>query len=223
MIIYKTTNLLNNKIYIGQDSKNNKYYMGSGKLITQAIKKYGRENFIKEILCECASKEELNQKEIYWINELNATNRKIGYNITKGGEGARNFGNKNGAWGKSPKQRLIEKYGKEIGLQKYEKFCLRQTEKLKSNNPMKGKNWQDMWREKYKDAAEGMIQEVLQNVANKCKGPNPKKGSPGKKNPMHGRSVYDVWLVKFGKEIADQKLEAFKQKCRDRYTKPIMN
>ena len=99
----------------------------------------------------------------------------------------------------------------------------RQKAKLKSNNPMKGKNWQDMWREKYKDAADGMIQEVLQKVANKCKGSNPKKGSPGKKNPMYGKSVYDVWLIKFGKEIADQKLEAFRQKCRDRYAKPITN
>jgi len=222
MIIYKITNLLNNKIYIGQDSKNNKYYFGSGRLIKQAIKKYGKENFTKEILCECSTKEELNQKEVYWINQLKATDRKVGYNMAPGGTGAL-LGENNSAWGKSPKQRLIEKYGEKEGLKRYDLFVERQKAKLKSNNPMKGKNWQDVWREKYKDAAEGMIQEVLQKAANKCKGPNPKKGSPGEKNPMHGRSVYDVWLVKFGKEIADQKLEAFKQKCRDRYTKPIFH
>lgn len=42
MQIYKTTNLINSKIYIGQDSKNNLSYLGSGKLIKQAINKYGR-------------------------------------------------------------------------------------------------------------------------------------------------------------------------------------
>ena len=62
MIIYKTTNLTTGKIYVGQDSKNNPNYFGSGKYIFRSIKKYGKENFKKEILCECNSKEELNEK-----------------------------------------------------------------------------------------------------------------------------------------------------------------
>lgn len=40
MIIYKTTNLINNKIYIGQDKNNNPKYLGSGDLLKKAIKKY---------------------------------------------------------------------------------------------------------------------------------------------------------------------------------------
>ena len=56
MIIYKTTNLINNKIYIGQDSRNNPYYYGSGTIITLAIKKYGKNNFKKEILETCNNK-----------------------------------------------------------------------------------------------------------------------------------------------------------------------
>lgn len=47
MVIYKTTNLINGKIYIGQDSKDRPNYYGSGKLIHRAIKKYGKENFKK--------------------------------------------------------------------------------------------------------------------------------------------------------------------------------
>ena len=47
MIIYKTTNLVNKKIYIGQDSKNNPEYLGSGAIVKKAIKKYGKENFKK--------------------------------------------------------------------------------------------------------------------------------------------------------------------------------
>jgi hypothetical protein len=65
MIIYKTTNLINGKIYIGKDSKNNSKYLGSGLLLKRAILKYGKENFKKEILEECSSIEELNQREIF--------------------------------------------------------------------------------------------------------------------------------------------------------------
>jgi group I intron endonuclease len=87
MYIYKTINLTNNKIYIGQTSKNNEDYFGSGPIILKAIKKYGKQNFKKEILEECKTKEETNSKEIYWINFYNSTNRMIGYNISKGGNG----------------------------------------------------------------------------------------------------------------------------------------
>ena len=85
MIVYKTTNLINGKIYVGQDSHNDSNYLGSGKILKQAINKYGRQNFQKETLCECKTKEELNEKEIYWIKKLNSQNRNIGYNITDGG------------------------------------------------------------------------------------------------------------------------------------------
>ena len=85
MIIYKTTNLINGKFYIGQDSGNNPKYIGSGLLLTKAIKKYGRENFKKEVLEFCTNKEELNNKEKFWISFLSATT--IGYNIAEGGAG----------------------------------------------------------------------------------------------------------------------------------------
>lgn len=48
MIIYKTTNKINGKIYVGLDTKNNPKYLGSGKIIKFAIKKYGKENFEKK-------------------------------------------------------------------------------------------------------------------------------------------------------------------------------
>jgi len=75
-------NKLNNKFYIGKDKNNNPNYLGSGKLIKRAIKKYGKENFKKEILEECKTDDELNKREIYWINKL-----KPKYNIAKGGNG----------------------------------------------------------------------------------------------------------------------------------------
>jgi group I intron endonuclease len=87
MIIYKTTNIINNKIYIGQDKFNNPKYLGSGLKLKRAILKYGVENFKKEILELCSSKDELNNKEKFWIKELNATDNSIGYNIVDGGQG----------------------------------------------------------------------------------------------------------------------------------------
>ncbi len=48
---------------------------------------------------------------------------------------------------------------------------------------------------------------------------NKSKGLPGEKNPMAGRSFYDVWVSKHGKEIADIKLEEFKEKRRNRLNK----
>ncbi|MFN7656402.1 MAG: NUMOD3 domain-containing DNA-binding protein [bacterium] len=83
MIIYKTTNLLNNKIYVGQSKNDDDHYLGSGTYITKAIKKYGKSNFKKEILERCSTHEELNSRELYWIDKLNSTDRSIGYNVSR--------------------------------------------------------------------------------------------------------------------------------------------
>lgn len=90
MIVYKTTNLINGKFYIGKQASNSKWYLGSGKALKSAIAKYGRSNFKKEILEECSSLEELSEREKFWIAELNAIEK--GYNIAEGGSGGRTFG-----------------------------------------------------------------------------------------------------------------------------------
>lgn len=87
MVIYKTTNILNGKIYIGKNKINNSNYLGSGKILKESIKKYGREFFIKEIIEECYNIETLNIREIFWINHYNSIDRNVGYNISKGGDG----------------------------------------------------------------------------------------------------------------------------------------
>jgi hypothetical protein len=87
MIIYKTTNLINGKIYVGKDVKNNHSYIGSGFIFRISVEKYGKENFKKEILEYCHTIEELNKKEKYWIKTLNSTDKNIGYNIMEGGQG----------------------------------------------------------------------------------------------------------------------------------------
>ena len=89
MIVYKTTNLVNNKIYIGKSKYNRKSYLGSGLILKKAIKKYGKENFKKEIIEKCKTDFEVNKKEKYWIKHYNSTNRTIGYNIHTGGQGGK--------------------------------------------------------------------------------------------------------------------------------------
>lgn len=85
MLIYKTTNQLNGKIYVGQDSKNDDTYYGSGKYFKRALKKYGKENFKKEILEYCSTKKELDEREVFWITNLNSI--EDGYNFATGGQG----------------------------------------------------------------------------------------------------------------------------------------
>jgi group I intron endonuclease len=89
MYIYKTTNLLNGKIYIGQHidkSKKIDNYLGSGTILQLAIKKYGENNFRKEILEYCEYSDKLNSREVFWISEYKSTNLDIGYNLTDGGD-----------------------------------------------------------------------------------------------------------------------------------------
>lgn len=87
--IYKITNVLNGKIYVGKRTTDiiEDGYLGSGIKINNSIKKYGREYFKREILEFCETKEELNEREIFWIKELNSRDKNIGYNIAKGGDG----------------------------------------------------------------------------------------------------------------------------------------
>lgn len=94
-VIYKITNLINDKVYIGQTTKNRQgyeYYFGSGKLIKDSIKKYGKENFKREILkenihCQTA----LDLYEQIYIKKYNSQNMKLGYNLSNGGYGTNGY------------------------------------------------------------------------------------------------------------------------------------
>ncbi len=118
MIIYKTTNLINGKYYIGKDEKNNPEYLGSGKILKFAIKKYGIENFKKEILEICKTRDELNEREVFWINSLSATT--LGYNITDGGTGGRTKFNRIYQFDKSGV--LIKEWGSAAEINRVLKF-----------------------------------------------------------------------------------------------------
>jgi hypothetical protein len=94
MIIYKATNKINGKCYVGQTTRELKvrkrHHLNSkedGNYFHNALYKYGPENFQWEVLCECESKEELNEMEFHYIKQYNSSWKESGYNLTEGGEG----------------------------------------------------------------------------------------------------------------------------------------
>lgn len=87
-IIYKITNTINHKVYIGkhQTGDLNDGYMGSGKLIRRAINKYGIDNFIKEVLHVFDNELDMNNMEATIVDE-NFCKSENNYNLCPGGNG----------------------------------------------------------------------------------------------------------------------------------------
>ena len=87
-IIYKTTCIVNQKYYIGCHATDNidDGYLGSGTLLKRAIKKYGKENFTREILLYLSNSTDMFNKEKTLVNE-SIVNDKTSYNLVIGGSG----------------------------------------------------------------------------------------------------------------------------------------
>jgi hypothetical protein len=189
--IYKITNLMNRKCYIGQTTQEYSAYIQKHfkramreydilkeskgkKYFYNAIRKYGKENFKIEILGFCHSLEELNEAEIesIWLfrsygsdgeNEDNL----YGYNRTLGGYGC--LANSNPGHKRKGKS-LEEFYGKDKAL------CIesKRTKTISNRSPERKK-------------------EIHNNMG-------------GTKHHSYGTGGnYEIWLKKFGKEVADEK------------------
>ena len=133
MIIYKLTNTINNKFYIGVTTGNLKrrlrsHFNKTGKYLSSAIKKYGKKNFIIEQIDSAKTNEELDRKEITYIKKL-----KPHYNLTNGG---RTFFHHNNQTKKIISEyQMVAKKGNQYRLGK-----IHTTEtKEKISNSMKGK------------------------------------------------------------------------------------
>lgn len=143
MIIYKTTNLVNGKIYIGYDTKNRPNYYGSGTHYKRAEKKYGKENFRKATIDFTDDFNELCLKETFWIDFYDARNPVIGYNIQPGGQGSHLFGESNGMFGRRHTEIAITKMKKN------------RRSLAGENNPMYGKHFSDESKKKIRSAFSG--------------------------------------------------------------------
>lgn len=98
MIIYKITNKLNGKSYIGQTIKSVevrfKQHCKTESILGRAIRKYGENNFEIETLQKAKSKEEMDLLEKEYIEKYDSF--KNGYNVTEDGQGT--FDNKKSRW-----------------------------------------------------------------------------------------------------------------------------
>lgn len=120
MLIYKITNIVNGKFYIGKTTKSieerfrrhtyNLKYKNKLTYLYKSFKKYGIDKFTIEHIDSATSIKELNDKEIYWINLL-----KPQYNLTSGGEGGDTSSSEN--WkkafleGRTRPKTLVPSYG----------------------------------------------------------------------------------------------------------------
>ena len=174
-LIYRTTNAKNGKIYIGKHSTKDPYddYMGSGKGIMRALKKYGIGNFTKEILY-CFT----NEKEAYLKEEELVTqefiDRNDTYNIMLGGKGMQS-GENHPMYGKHQSKETIDKRSKALSGEK---------------NPMYGKHHTQEAKEKISKASKERKYtiETREKISKAHIGEkNPMYGMTGEKNPMYGK------------------------------------
>ena len=95
--IYKITDTLNNKIYIGQTGKpdyrwyqHRSYAKGDKpqQYIHRAMAKYGIDNFTFDIIATCQSQENVDEVESILIQQYNSQDKQFGYNIKSGGNNA---------------------------------------------------------------------------------------------------------------------------------------
>lgn len=96
-LIYKIINKINGKIYVGKTNDFNRRmaeHKRANLYVDKAIRKHGWENFIVEVLEECETPEQLNEREIFWIAELNSKSPN-GYNLTDGGDGGKTCSGEN--------------------------------------------------------------------------------------------------------------------------------
>lgn len=123
MIIYKVTNKVSGKIYVGQTihslEKRRKQHEESAlggyneMVFGRALKKYGVENFEWEIIDTAETVDELNEKEIYWIDKLESLiDYGHGYNCNKGGKNGKHSEYTKKAIGDAQRGELNHAYGK---------------------------------------------------------------------------------------------------------------
>lgn len=150
--IYKTTNIINGKFYIGKHQTNdlNDGYLGSGKLLKRAIAKYGIENFHKEILHICKDEKHMNLLESILV----VPDPEVNYNLCEGGKGGWGYINQELSDYMRPKR--IENLKKAYTIEAIAKGHKSRSETMSQNHRLgkirydtfTGKSHTDEWKQK---------------------------------------------------------------------------
>lgn len=169
-------------MYIGLCTREDPNYLGSGKLIKQAIKKYGKNNFSREILEECEDFDLLCEREIYWIDKYNAVESDNYYNLSYGGNGGDPKLMKEYWAGLTEEQRKVARNWKPhfVGLNQSGDRHISKidpTWKDKVSSAVKH-SWENYTEEERKERGK-IISESRKRIGS----------AKGKKNPMYGRSA----------------------------------
>lgn len=215
--VYKITNLINNKIYIGVHKTKDldDGYMGSGVAINRATTKYGLENFKKEYLAIFDNVDDMYNMETQLVNEdfVNDSNT---YNMKLGGTGSWDFVNNNEELRKKKNKKarenanktMLKKYGE--SYQEYLTKCVKESHKHRTP-------------ESYKEAAIKAAQTMLERYGTlgtfdgrshseetKRKMSRAKKGKGlGTKNSQHGTCWIFSEKHKQSKKIKIEELDSY--------------
>ena len=152
-IVYLTTCLANGKIYVGQTTSSDPLYIGSGRKIIDAVKRYGIDSFKRETLKECDNQKQLDAWELVFIKKLRATDPKIGYNILPGS--ATGFGQVNPAKLPEVRKRMSKK-AKLRGSNRTGTHHSEEAKRKMSKARQKYKHLDEEWKEKISESCKGI-------------------------------------------------------------------
>jgi len=223
MYIYKITNLISKKVYIGQTIhqiseriKGHFCYKTKPKsYISKAIKKHGKENFIVECIDTALDQIELDSKEIFWIRTYLATNSKFGYNLRQGGNGGKLHEETKIKIRKKRALQIIEK-GKKHNFSKEGLESMRDKNKLRK--PMKDKKHSLESRKKMSEKRKGV---EPWNKGLKTKDLIGKKVSNGRKKYFKNEGV--VWNKGLTKETSEFVKKGSEKTGKSKKGKPSWN
>lgn len=196
--VYKTTNLLNGKVYVGKHTTDNPNdeYLGSGLALIKAIAKYGKENFVKEILGIFESEDEAYLYESSIVT-LDFMKRSDTYNAKPGGRGAKS----------GTEHSMYDRRGE--------------------NNPMFGRKHSEETRKKLSERASNRSEETKKKISESQQGEKHffygkkrpehsrimKERMTGENNPMFGKS--GTMLGKYHTEETKEKMKRIKSEARE--------
>lgn len=197
-IVYKTINKLNGMFYVGKHSTENlnDLYLGSGTRINHAIKKYGRENFVKEILFVFETESDALLMESKIISDLKIPNPQC-YNVCPIGSGQKQKGI---PLSEKTRQKIIDNNGMRGKTHSAEaKAKISATHKGKTNWH-KGKIRSEETRKKISEGRTGIkfTDQHRKNIA---------LGGMGEKNSNYGK----CWITKDGinKKIKKEEIDFY--------------